>query len=98
MTSETGATRLGTGATTFVTGATTVGTAATTSVTGATTVGTDATTFGTAATRLGTAATRPESFFSSLVSVPPGSFFGLFAPVESCWPSSRPEPSVLVTP
>ena len=42
----------------------------------------------------GTAVTRSESFFSSVVFVPLGSFVGVSAPVEGCWP----EPSELFSP
>src|ERR1700694_1520285 len=94
----TGATALGTGATALGTGATPLGTGATPLGPDATPLGTDASRLGTAPTRLGIAARRPESVFPSVVSVPPGPFVGLFAPVEGCWPGCRPKPSVLATP
>src|SRR6476646_10778613 len=104
MTSETGPTRLGTGAGAPdapgapAPGATALGAGATASETGATTsLVTGATSFETAATGLGSAVTRPGSAFSA-VSVPPASVLGFVAPVAGCWPDGAPEPSVLVAP
>ena len=51
----------------------------------------------TGVTTVGTATTGSESFFSSVVVVPPGSCFGFFASGEGCCPVFGPEPGVLVT-